>query len=199
MNENARPSKWQLVLALGVLAVVVVVVSGLIWAVFQGLDRLKSGVAAAVIAASATALISVWSLIYSKRWEQRVLVAQAQREQKLPLYEEFVQFWFMQTFFREDDEETDAAEWKQFVGFTAQKFALWAADDVIRTYNAFKVTAAIATQEGHEPNPVPLLAFEQLLLAMRRDLGHENKGLKQADLLRLYIVDIDEYLAPTSA
>lgn len=39
-----------------------------------------------------------------------------------------------------------------------------------------------------------LLVFEQLIYAMRADLGHNDKELSTGDLLRVFINDIDEYL-----
>jgi hypothetical protein len=44
---------------------------------------------------------------------------------------------------------------------------------------------------GHES----LFMFEQVLLVIRRDLGHANKDLARGDLLALWINDIDEVLA----
>ena len=58
------------------------------------LASLGSAPAAAVITASATVLISVFSLIYSQRTEHRVSIEEAQREYKRGVYEEFISFWF---------------------------------------------------------------------------------------------------------
>jgi choline-glycine betaine transporter len=77
-----------------VLGVVVVLVVAFLVVVWRGLAALDSTVAAAVIAASATVLISVVSLIYSKTWEQRRAIEEAQREHKRGVYEEFIQFLF---------------------------------------------------------------------------------------------------------
>jgi hypothetical protein len=41
----------------------------------------------------------------------------------------------------------------------------------------------------------PLLIWEQVLFAIRADLGHNNTGLHRRDLLRLYVNDMDESLA----
>ena len=44
-------------------------------------------------------------------------------------------------------------------------------------------------------NPMKLiLLYEKLILAIRRDLGHNNKGLKTGDVLALFVNDIDQHL-----
>jgi hypothetical protein len=39
-----------------------------------------------------------------------------------------------------------------------------------------------------------MLDFEKLLFAIRKDLGHSNKGLEDGDLLRPFLTDVDEAL-----
>jgi len=39
-----------------------------------------------------------------------------------------------------------------------------------------------------------LLAFEKLMMDMRKDLGHEDIRLEDGDLLKLFIDDIDSHL-----
>ena len=46
-------------------------------------------------------------------------------------------------------------------------------------------------QDADTVNPETLFAFERFMLAMRRDLGHRNRGLGRKDVLRLFITDID--------
>jgi hypothetical protein len=195
--DSATTSGMQILRGVIALAFVLGLFAVLGWGLIRGLDELQSGVAAAVVTASATLLISVTSLIYSKRWEQRRLIEQAQREQKLPVYDEFIGFWFRATFFHDSDASPTEAEWKSFVGDSAQKLSLWASEDVIHAYNRFRQVAGVVSADQLESNPGPLLAFEQMLFAIRRDLGHENKGLSAADLLRLYINDIDDFMPAT--
>ena len=39
-----------------------------------------------------------------------------------------------------------------------------------------------------------IFAVERLLLAIRKDVGHKNRNLKQGDLLSIFINDIDSFL-----
>ena len=39
-----------------------------------------------------------------------------------------------------------------------------------------------------------LLVWEKLLLAIRKELGHSNKGLQQWDVLKVFVNDIDDHI-----
>lgn len=150
--------------------------------------------AAAVVAASATVLISVVSLIYSKRWEQARTIQEAQREHKRGVYEEFMRFWF-RTIAADSlgEEPPDEAEIMRFMATFNQKLILWGSDELLSEYVLFRSAGAVAEEDGGSPKMV--FAFERLLYAIRRDLGHANKGLATGDLLRLFINDIDSVLS----
>lgn len=176
------------------LAVALVLVGAVLFGIWRGLASLESGVAAAVIAASATVLISVFSVIYSKRWEQARTIQEGQREHKRGVYEEFMHFWF-RTIASDSlgEEQPDEAEILRFMATFNQKLILWGSDELLAEYVRFRQVAAIA--EDGEGSPEAIFAFERLLYAIRTDLGHSNKGLGAGDLLRLFINDIDTVLA----
>ena len=43
-----------------------------------------------------------------------------------------------------------------------------------------------------------LFLYENLLMEIRKDLGHKNQGFKRGTLLGLFVNDIDKYLEPPS-
>jgi hypothetical protein len=50
---------------------------------------------------------------------------------------------------------------------------------------------------GTTPDPVSLMfGFEDVLLTIRQDVGHTNKGLTRGDLLALWVNDVDKALMP---
>lgn len=76
-------------------------------------------------------------------------------------------------------------------GFT-QKLLVWGSDEVLREYVSFQKMATLGAEtEGMNPR-ASLLSLEQLMLAMRKDLGHKNKGLDPGDLLRTFVNDWDD-------
>jgi hypothetical protein len=177
------------------LVITLTVIAGALFAVWLGLAALDSAVATAVVAASATVLISVISLLVSKSWEQRRAIEEAHREHKRAIYEEFMGFWFSTiTNPASGLDPPTEEEIQRFTALFTQKLILWASSDLLTRYNAFRMTASVLTADDAETSPLPLLAFEDVLYAIRRDLGHPKEDLAPGDLLRLFINDFDDFL-----
>jgi hypothetical protein len=183
-SERTGPSTSSYVL----LGVVVLAAGALAYGIWRGLEALDPGVAAALIAATATVLISVVSLILQRRWEQRRAIEEAQREHKRVVYVEFIDFLF-----RSATDPPGEAEIERFIKEFSPKLILWGGEAVLSEYGAFRATAIPETEEA-AVNAEILFAFERVLYAVRRDLGHPDKDLRRGDLLRLYINDVDDYL-----
>src|SRR5215211_3714477 len=84
---------WHYPLALGLVVVAAVALWFLIrflWNTFTGLQK---EVAAALVAGSATILVSVISVTASRYFERKQIVDQQLRERKMPMYEKFIDFW----------------------------------------------------------------------------------------------------------
>ncbi|WP_043891131.1 hypothetical protein [Paenibacillus sp. Aloe-11] len=94
MNNNSSKNKIQMIFSLLVLSLL----SYLFWlfitwliSVFNGLQK---EVAAALIAASATIVVSVLSVVVAKYYEKKRAIELEHRSKKIPIYEEFVEFLF---------------------------------------------------------------------------------------------------------
>lgn len=67
-----------------------------------------------------------------------------------------------------------------------QKAIVWASDDVVKAFHRFRMASLQA-----DTNKLGVaLAVEELFLAIRRDLGHQNNGLYTGQLLQLFINDL---------
>ena len=70
-----------------------------------------------------------------------------------------------------------------------QDLVIWGSDDMLRQFRAFR--EATLKQAAGKAQPLEtLLAVEDLLMAIRKDAGHKNKGLKRGSILRLFINDL---------
>ncbi|MNT69492.1 hypothetical protein D3C72_2078170 [compost metagenome] len=78
-----------------------------------------------------------------------------------------------------------------FLRTFTQKLVLWVSDDVMVRWSNFR--DLIANIDSHTPqeNLQMFVRFEELLLAIRRDTGHANKGIQRGGILRLFINDLD--------
>ncbi len=85
-----------------------------------------------------------------------------------------------------------AEELLEFFEELAQRLLVWGSEPVILAFNEW----GSSVSNMDEGSPETRFAFEQLLYAIRRDLGSESTRLAQGDLLRVFINDLDDYLRP---
>ncbi len=66
---------------------------------------------------------------------------------------------------------------------------------MIRAFNEWEATVSAAQEAGRDSAAV--FAWEDLLRAIRRDLGHDDSELDRGDLLRVFIdsKELDQWLA----
>jgi len=162
-------------------------------AAVQVLASLNSDIAVATIAASATAFVSVLSIVLGKAYEARALVRQQHRERKVPVYEDLIKFMFRVLMGPKTDDAPTEKEVLQFMSDFTQRIMVWGSDEVLAAWVRWRRAATDAADL--EANPMRLmLLYEQLILTIRRDLGHRNKSLATGDVLALFVNDIDQQL-----
>jgi hypothetical protein len=153
-------------------------------------------VAAAIVAAVATGLLSVVTLVVQRRHERQEAIQQDIRARKIAVYTELVGRWFdVFGLGEERSEEESAAAIAQATASLAKltpELISWASDDVLASWSHYRRAMTRANAD-----PVFLMfGFEQVLLTIRRDVGHTNNGLVTGDLLALWVNDVDDALMP---
>lgn len=116
------------------------------WGVFELLkyfleifSELSNDVAATIIAAASTVLVSVGSVIATKIFEKRREIRKEHREKKIPVYEELMSFMLM-VFLAEkvgEDQPTEEEITKFLMEFT-EKIIVWGSDDVLSSFQKFR-------------------------------------------------------------
>jgi len=154
--------------------------------VFTSLD---SDIAVAIIAAAATVFVSVLSIVLGKVYEARSLVQKEHREKKVPVYEDLMQFMFRILMSGKTGESVSEKEMMDFMVNFNQRIMVWGSDEVLASWVAWRKGAV----SGSEPLRL-MFRYEELILAIRRDLGHGNKKLSTGDILSLFVNDIDDHL-----
>jgi len=173
---------------LGIVAVLLLVgLIGLgVWAVWH--LATKGSETLAVIISASVALITV---TLTKYYERKNAVEAELRAQKVPIYEEFIQF-MLNTLLKHSKEGTANEESvvSFFQDFTP-RIALWGSDEVLLAYQRFR---AFGTKMDHnsQNNPEIIFLFEEIVLAMRRDLGFKNAGFDRGAILSLFITDVEK-------
>ena len=143
-----------------------------------------------VTAALIVGVTSVGALIATRINEKKKEYEQALRERKTPLYEEFMTLALRQLMADDPKEpKPTTEEMARFFRNWLPKFVIWGSDEVVKEVVQWKRDRAMHQNKSGVES---LLEAERLLLAIRADLGHTNKGLKEKDLLSLFVTDIDE-------
>lgn len=156
----------------------------------QRLTSLKSDLAVAIVAASASVTVSVVSLVISKRFETHASIIQELRIKKTPIYEEFIGTLYRVLFAEQlGDPPMPQADLMRFFASYTEKLTIWGSDGVIKAWRAARMSA-VAKVEGANI----LFVYENLILEIRKDLGHKNQGFKRGTVLGLFVNDIDRYL-----
>jgi len=160
----------------------------MLWEVFA---QVNPTVGAGMLAASTTIVVSVISVLVAKRLEYKATLAKEHREKKIPFYEDFVAFTFRIAFANklglEPLSEKELVE--EATKFT-QNLIVWGADDVVDAWFRFRNKSIHSDGSG----VAVMFDIEKLLLAIRKDLGHENKGLVPGKVLGLFVNDIHEHV-----
>ena len=136
------------------------------------------------------------SVLVSKHLEQRNNVLKELRDKKAPVYEELLEF-----IFRVINGEkmglaplTEAEVAGKFSSII-QRLIIWGSDDVVQELNKFRRYSANANTDNKMPG-LMFFAVEDLFLAIRKDLGHRNKGLTTGKILGTFVNDLHKLFEP---
>lgn len=149
-------------------------------------SQVNPTVGAGMLAATSAVVVSVLSILIAKHLEQKALIAKEQREKKVPSYEGLIEFMFLmihgEKLARGPLTEQEKAD--RMSRFN-QQVIVWGSDEVIVAFAEFRQSSF------NSLGPLAIaVAVERLLLAIRKDLGHKNKGLGPGALLRTFINDL---------
>lgn len=147
------------------------------------LRTLDKQVAAAIIAASTTIIVSVASLILAKYYENKRLIEKDIRDKKIVVYEKLMKYFFQ---FMGTKNKSKVQPMEDFYIEFAPSFITWGSDEVIKHWADFRKVAV--NSDSHST----LANFEKLLLIIRKDIGHKNKGLDDKVLLSTFINNLEE-------
>ncbi len=192
-NSTQQTKWWQVVLVIFLFAGMAVGTFYLVkWLVliFSGLQK---EVAAAIVAAVGTVLVSVISVIVGKYFERKRSIEQELREKKIPMYNGFVEFLFkvlMADKIGKKMSEKDMTMY--FIKFT-QELLVWGSDEVVSLWSNYR--RYFVDRDKIDTSFNNMFELEKLLLAIRKDTGHKNKGLNKGDVLGLFINDIHKYIS----
>ena len=189
-----KTSRRQIILGTIVLIVLLGLASVLLYFGARFLITVKAEVAAAIIVAAGTIIVSVISVLVAKHFEIKQEDRRAQREKKVEAYEKLISLIYDMVLTPSLAGKKPPPQDKLAIMLIdiTKNLTFWGSDQVIKTFGDWKKLAQIQPRE--EVSLAPFLLLEQIFFEVRKDLGYQNKGLASGDLLRLFINDIDAHL-----
>jgi len=155
--------------------------------------NLDPNVVAGLIGAFALILTSVVSVILQKNREQQINIQIEHRNKFGPIYEDFIKNVLIRLLLADNlgKKPLSHDELVVLMAEFTKNIMVWGSNDVLKAYNKFRKTAQLGTDVKTYDT---VLAIEELILAMRKDVGHSNKELNKGDILRLFVNDLDDYI-----
>lgn len=186
-SKGSQPGRLQA--ALGLLLLVAIVIAGyfllrIAWSLFADLDPQVS--AAIAVALSAVVVVPLTRWFDRKKYREEPL-----QSRKVEVYSRFVRGLVGAMLSGKDSLESDL---KEFFADITPDLTIWASDEVLRRWSVMRRRFA----DEHYQNidaAVLMIEIEDLMKAVRRDLGHGNKNLQSGDILGLWVNDVGDWSA----
>lgn len=151
---------------------------------------LSESVQAGIVAILPVLLVAIFGFFANKKLEEKRSVEQSMRPKKIELYDSFITF-LMRVFV--NNPNSDKPKDEEITKFFAEKtpeLIIYGSNKVIKKWGKLR----ISIDENHE-NAKKLFVFEDFIHETRIDLGHGGASYSKGDILRLFVNDIDNYLA----
>lgn len=189
-NVSGRRKAFVYVLLFVVIVLSLILVAILAHRLFSWImATIDEQILAAIITGAFTIFVTAISILVAKNFEHKKQIEQQIRLKKLPIYEDFLEFWFKILLENKTGKKVSQREMANFFAEFTQKIIVWGSDEFIKDYGKFR--DLFPTEETNKrDNSDVMTAFEGLLLSIRKDTGHKNKNIKHRDLLRLFVTDL---------
>jgi hypothetical protein len=175
---------------------VILLLLSILFFIYKALIGLPKEILAPIIAAFGAIFVVIVSFFLTKFWERRKIIEQEQLKQKLQLYEDFIGFWVkdLMALKLEEPKKIQERSSQFFINFIP-KLIIWGSDKFIKDYYDFLKIFTSSSEEDPIVIFQKMLIYEKLLYSIRQELGYKNQGLKETDLLSLFITDIRNMLS----
>lgn len=144
----------------------------------------------AIVGSIGVAAAGAIGVVWQQRQAEKARIREAHRDRMKPIYYDLLGTVFTKMGGKMGDGPDPNAE-EFFRDLKARQLTLGASSEMVQAFNAWGKETAQAQKEGSDLNAV--IAWEVLLRAIRKDLGHDDSDLPPLELLRLFITDFDEH------
>ena len=144
-----------------------------------------------LLAAAIAAFGVVMSALISKKEDRKAAVEAQMRDNKVPSYEMVIKLVYDVANTVQKNEKIDETEMRETMFEIMRQITVWAPDEVVRAFVDFKKNKPSYKQLDDPRNTLDLVA--DLILAIRKDLGHNKGSLDRKTVLAMFVSDVDTY------
>jgi len=137
--------------------------------------------------------ITISSFFITRYLERKKTIEFEIRNKKIPIYEEFFDFYF-KVVLKSGDQELTNQDMVNFFRQFSQKAIIWFPDNVLKSYIKWKKNLITFSNSPSSDLKEMILNQEEFMNLIRKDIGHSNKNLLPGDISSIYINDLDDYL-----
>ncbi|HLA85446.1 MAG TPA: hypothetical protein VJL29_11685 [Thermoguttaceae bacterium] len=140
----------------------------------------------AVLAATAGTIVGSVALVVVARWmEGRAAALRDLREKRTAVYDQLLQHLLKLVMGRATGEVVPEAEVLRFMTNFAQRMMVWGSEDVLAAWS--RLRTAMCELQANSGTRRAMLAYEDLVRAVRRDLGYQDRELEAGKLMALFV------------
>ena len=150
---------------------------------FRWFESLEKDKAIAVIAISNIAALPILNFNASRLLERRKAIESATRAKRVEIYEQTTSYILKFIMGGNDGSAQADANLRDFLQDITPKLITHASNSVIQEWSKIRNSAGVDSKQT-------VLLLEDLLKAMRKDLGHSSIRLKKNALIGLFINDV---------
>lgn len=181
--------------ALAFMAIIVIqYIGGLIVKGVEELSQIASKTDAVIIVALITGAVSILGVVVSsiiaKTVEYRQQTKRYLFEKREAPYSDFVGMVYKLMSSTKSGKKYNEADMFTDMTKFSEQLTLWGSSRVVKKWLKFRTSSQI---QGVDPKQ-NLLVLEDIIFEIRRDMGQKKNGLKQGDLLKFFINDVDALL-----
>lgn len=143
----------------------------------------------AVVGSVATAVVGLFGVLWQQRRSEEARLREAHRNRMTPVYDDLLKM-FLDNLGSGGGIDAEAEDFMK--DLKGRQLLLGASTEMIRAFNDWQRSTATAQADSNAMSAI--FAWEDLLRAIRRDLGHNDADLQRGELLRVFITDIDDHV-----
>lgn len=151
------------------------------WGFVSLLRLLPAGLTTAVVTGGLAVFASTLTVVLAKHHDRRKELDSLYRDKKIEIYDDFLRRMFI-LFTGDEDGKREDQDFVAFLREHHRKLILWSGPKALHEFSRWMTQCKTDSSSAKT-----LLQMEDFFLALRQDLGHDNKGIERGDLIALML------------